>query len=72
MLGTFISALESSPVHCLKFLPSGKRLRPAKDGASAMLDNRFRNNNEYMSGGKLTADQYHQVSSVLLMLGVRP
>ena len=25
---TFISALESFPVHCLKFRPSGKRRRP--------------------------------------------
>ena len=36
-LRTFMRAFESSPVHCLKFLPSGKRLSPAKEGASAML-----------------------------------
>ncbi len=36
---TFMSAFESSPVHCLKFRPSGKRRSPAKDGASAMLEN---------------------------------
>ena len=65
-----MSALESSPVHCLKFLPSGKRLSPVKDGASAMLENNFRNHNEYKYRGNLTADQCHRVFSVLLMLGV--
>jgi len=35
---TFIRALESSPVHCLKPLPSGKRRRPANGGAIAILD----------------------------------
>src|ERR1700733_1767461 len=34
---TFISALESSPVHCLKPLPSGKRRWPGNGGAAAIL-----------------------------------
>lgn len=34
---TFISALESSPVHCLKPRPWGNRRRPANGGASAIL-----------------------------------
>ena len=36
-LHTFMSAFESSPVHCLKFLPSEKCQSPAKGGASVML-----------------------------------
>jgi hypothetical protein len=34
---TFIKALESSPVHCLKPRPTGKRLRPANGGAREIL-----------------------------------
>src|ERR1700744_2987168 len=34
---TFIKALESSPVHCLKPRPSGKRRRPGNKGAAAIL-----------------------------------
>lgn len=34
---TFMSAFESFPVHCLKFLPCGKRRRPGNAGAAAML-----------------------------------
>ena len=36
-LCTFMSAFESSPVHCLTFLLSEKHKSPAKGGASAML-----------------------------------
>lgn len=35
---TFINAFESSPVHCLKFLPSGKRRSPGKLGTTAILN----------------------------------
>ena len=38
---TFINALESSPVHCLKPRPSGKRRKPGKWGAAAMLNMRI-------------------------------
>ena len=34
---TFIKALESSPVHCLKPRPTGKRLKPENGGASDIL-----------------------------------
>ena len=34
---TFISALESSPVHCWKLRPCLKRRRPGNGGASAIL-----------------------------------
>jgi hypothetical protein len=34
---TFMSALESSPVHCLNPLPSGKRRKPGNDGTAAIL-----------------------------------
>jgi hypothetical protein len=34
---TFISAFKSSPVHCLKPRPCGKRLRPAKGATIAIL-----------------------------------
>ena len=34
---TFIRAFESSPVHCLKPRPSGKRRRPGNKGTAAML-----------------------------------
>jgi hypothetical protein len=34
---TFISALESSPVHCLKPLPCGKRRWPGNGGEAAIL-----------------------------------
>jgi hypothetical protein len=34
---TFINAFELSPVHCLKFRPSGNRRRPTKGGAIAIL-----------------------------------
>ena len=33
----FMSAFESSPVHCLNPLPSGNRGKPAKEGVRAML-----------------------------------
>jgi hypothetical protein len=32
-----MSAFESSPVHCLNPRPSGKRRRPGKEGATAIL-----------------------------------
>ena len=35
---TFMSAFESSPVHCLTFWPSWKCLTPKKGGAGAMLE----------------------------------
>jgi hypothetical protein len=34
---TFISAFESSPVHCLNPRPSGKRRKPENEGAAAIL-----------------------------------
>ena len=34
---TFISAFESSPVHCLKSLPSGKRRIPGYAGTADIL-----------------------------------
>lgn len=34
---TFMSAFESSPVHCLKPRPSGKRRSSGNDGAAAIL-----------------------------------
>jgi hypothetical protein len=34
---TFMSAFESSPVHCLKPRPCGKRRNPGKDGTRAIL-----------------------------------
>jgi hypothetical protein len=34
---TFINALESSPVHCVKPRPTGKRLKPVNGGASDIL-----------------------------------
>ena len=34
---TFISAFESSPVHCLNPWPSGKQWRPGNEGAAAIL-----------------------------------
>jgi hypothetical protein len=37
MKPTFIKAFESSPVHCLKFRPSGKRRKPANGGAIEIL-----------------------------------
>jgi hypothetical protein len=37
---TFISAFESSPVHCRKSRPSGKRRSPGKAGTAEMLDNK--------------------------------
>ena len=37
MIHTFISALESLLVHCLKFCPCLNLRRPGKRGASAML-----------------------------------
>jgi hypothetical protein len=36
-LHTFINALESSPVHCLKLRPSGNRRNPGNDGTAAIL-----------------------------------
>ena len=36
-LRTFISALESFPVHCEKLRPFGKRRRPGKEGVAARL-----------------------------------
>ena len=35
---TFISAFESSPVHCLKPRPWGNRQRPGNGGTAAILD----------------------------------
>ena len=40
---TFISALESSPVHCLNPRPSGKRRIPAKGGTAAILTTQISN-----------------------------
>ena len=37
LLYTFISAFESSPVHCLNPRPSGKQRRAGNEGAAAML-----------------------------------
>jgi hypothetical protein len=36
---TFISAFESSPVHCKKSRPSGKRRNPGNGGMAEMLTN---------------------------------
>jgi len=38
-VNTFISALESSPVHCLKSRPSGNRRMPGKAGTAERLAN---------------------------------
>ena len=46
-------AFESSPVHCLNFLPSGKRLSPAKGGASAILYNRLSKRNDVYAEANL-------------------
>ena len=35
---TFINAFESSPVHCAKSRPSGKRRNPGKGGTADILD----------------------------------
>ena len=35
---TFISAFESSPVHCAKSRPSGKRRSPGKIGTADILE----------------------------------
>jgi hypothetical protein len=34
---TFMRALESSPVHCLKLRPCGKRRRPENEATAAIL-----------------------------------
>jgi hypothetical protein len=57
-----MSAFESSPVHCLKPLPSGKRRRPAKEGANAMLYSRQNFMDLYTR--KLTGSQYHLISDL--------
>lgn len=36
---TFIKPFESSPVHCLKRRPCGKRRSPGNDGTALMLKN---------------------------------
>ena len=66
-----MSAFESSPVHCLKFLPSEKRRSPAKDGASAMLqfDSTIITIATIYSS-RLTAYQCHQLSSVLPIMNI--
>jgi hypothetical protein len=35
---TFINAFESSPVHCWKSRPSGKRRKPGNIGTAEILD----------------------------------
>jgi hypothetical protein len=62
-LVTFIRALESSPVHCLKFLPSGNLRRPANGGVIAMLD-RTKYTDIHYKGIDLTAGQYHREFSL--------
>ena len=53
-------AFESSPVHCLKPLPSGKRHMPANAGARAILQVEFCVSvDELGVVAGLTNDQYH-------------
>ncbi len=57
---TFIRAFESSPVHCLKPLPSGKRRRPANGGTTAILNEENEYKQVHNLGSLLTGDQCHQ------------
>jgi hypothetical protein len=56
-----MSAFESSPVHCLKLHPWGKRHNPGNEGAAAILhkpdgqDDQIKTNNSKV----LTDDQCH-------------
>lgn len=54
---TFIRAFESSPVHCLNPLPSGKRRRPANGGVIETLRHiknfpRCGDSDEMLTGGQ--------------------
>lgn len=53
-------AFESSPIHCLKPLPSGKHHTPANAGARAILQVEFHVSvDELGVVAGLTDDQYH-------------
>ena len=54
---TFIRALESFPVHCLNPRPSGKRRKPAKGAAAAILDNEII---QYHVSGSLVGRTYRR------------
>jgi hypothetical protein len=56
-------ALESSPVHCLKQRPSGKRRRPENGGTIAILRKELGDSSKLSN---LTDDLYHPVSALLL------
>jgi hypothetical protein len=58
---TFMRAFESSPVHCLKPLPSGNRRSPTKGGARAMLESSISHILGKFVSNKHTVGQYHRV-----------
>lgn len=55
---TFMSALESSPVHCVKSRPSGKRRSPGNTGTPDILKSYYISKLELRVEKAPTGDQY--------------